>query len=330
MTLISEQECTDSSPRERKKAAQAQVLQLLPTIFEYSRWNRAERTEEIGREIAQLLQDSHPALAKKITKQLASMQSPVRIVHKPERLVDFCAARHGLEGVILPESVETECRSIVAEHQRAHELASFKLNPRHKVLLYGPPGNGKTLLAEAMAKELDCPFLPIKYAGLIDSHLGGTGKNLQDIFDYAATSSCVLFMDEFDGIAIDRADAKDVGEIRRVTNQMLILLDRLPAHCVFIAATNANELLDRAIQRRFDYVIELPAPTPELLLRVALQELATNLTPGHDVTALAQVLGSLALPNMSSLVKLCQRIRRDLVLNQGAGIEAIIAGEQRS
>lgn len=160
---------------------------------------------------------------------------------------------------------------------------------------------------------------------MIDSFLGSTGKNLQSIFDYATTAPCVLFMDEFDGVAIDRADSKDVGEIRRVTNQLLIILDRLPPTCMFIAATNAEELLDRAIRRRFDYVIELPAPTQELRIRCAERELAPRMTPGHDIRHHAAAVAEMPLPNLSGLVKLCQRLRRDLVLNRGTGIPAILA-----
>lgn len=313
-----------STARDRKKQAEASALKLLPKILEAARWGQDETAEKIGRDIAQLLENTHPAVAQKIQKQFAGALRPTKHVRRPEELVDFCDARHGLDEVILPEPVERECRGIISEHQRADELARFKLTPRHKVLVYGPPGNGKTLLAEGMAKELDVPFLPVKYAGLIESFLGSTGKNLQNVFDYAATAPCVLFMDEFDGVAIDRGDSKDVGEIRRVTNQLLLLLDRLPPTCMFIAATNADELLDRAIQRRFDYVLELPAPTAELRLRCAQKELATSLTPGHDVSDLAAEVAGLSIPNLSGLVNICKRIRRDLVLNGGSGVHGII------
>lgn len=317
--------CAPVSARERKKVAEATAMKLLPKVIEAARWGQQDSAEKIGRDIAGIIEATHPAIAQKILKQFAATLRPTKIVHRPEELVDFCVARHGLDDVILPESVERECRAIIAEHQRAGELTRFNLAPRHKVLLYGPPGNGKTLLAEGLAKELDLPFLPVKYAGMIDSYLGSTGKNLQNIFDYAATAPCVLFMDEFDGVAIDRGDSKDVGEIRRVTNQLLILLDRLPPTCMFVAATNADELLDRAIQRRFDYVLELPAPARELRQRCAERELAISQTPGHDVTVHTNTIANLPIPNLSGLVKLCQRIRRDLVLNHGSGVEAIIA-----
>lgn len=316
---------TPASARDRKKGAEANALKLLPKIIEAARWGQQDTAEKIGRDIALLIETTHPAVAQKILKHFAATMRPTKVVHRPDELVDFCEAQHGLEDVILPKPVERKCRAIVMEHQRANELAQFKLAPRHKILLYGPPGNGKTLLAEGLAKELDLPFLPVKYAGMIESYLGSTGKNLQNIFDYAATAPCVLFMDEFDGVAIDRGDSKDVGEIRRVTNQLLILLDRLPPTCMFVAATNADELLDRAIQRRFDFVIELPSPTRELRLRCAERELAPSMTPGHDLTCHADAVARLPLANLSGLVKLCQRIRRDLALNGGSGVQKIIA-----
>lgn len=316
---------TSASVRERKKAAEAKAIQGLPKLLEACLWGQTDRVSQLGSEIAQAIEATHPVVAEKVRRKLSTSLQPMKVVRRPEGLVDFCEARHGLADVILPNAVEREIRAMVNEHRRANELVQFKLAPRHKLLLYGPPGNGKTLLAEGMAQDLDLPFLPVKYAGLVESFLGSTGKNLQSIFDYASSAPCVLFMDEFDGVAIDRGDSKDVGEIRRVTNQLLILLDRLPSTCMFIAATNADELLDRAIQRRFDFVLELPAPTRELRLRCAERELAVSLTPGHDVTGRIDAVAELPLPNLSSLVKFCQRIRRDLVLNAGTGVDAIMA-----
>jgi SpoVK/Ycf46/Vps4 family AAA+-type ATPase len=313
-----------SSSTGSKKNSAACAVQLLPKLFEASLWNQQDVIEKTGREIAQLIQVTHPSLSKKILKHFESSLKPTKIFHRPEALVDLIEASQNLDNIILPDPIEREVRAIVSEHHRADELKQFKLSPRHKVLLYGPPGNGKTLLAEGLSNALEVPFLPVKYTGLIDSHLGGTGRNLQHIFEYAATGPCVLFMDEFDGVAIDRSDSKDIGEIRRVTNQLLILLDKLPASCLFVAATNAEELLDKAVQRRFDYIIHIPTATHDLRLRCALRELATDLTPGHDISRYAESVAAIALPNLSAVVKLCQRLRRDLVLNNGEGIQTII------
>ena len=311
------------TPRARKKAGASDAINLLPKLLDACRWGDGQAAEQIGREIVAAIETTHVGVADRMKKRLATSLQPKRI-HMPEDLLESREPRHGLTEVILPPAVEAECRALIDEHHRCDELARFKLKPRHKALVYGPPGNGKTLLAEGIARELDVPFLPVKYGGLVDSYLGATGKNLQKIFDYAATGPCVIFLDEFDGVAIDRNDSQDVGEIRRVTNQILIMMDRLPASCVLFAATNAETLLDRAVHRRFDFVLEIPAPTPEIRMRVACRELAKELTPGHDVSDHASTVASLNLPNLSALVNRCERIRRDLVLNGGRGIPALL------
>jgi hypothetical protein len=313
-----------ASSRERKQATTTTVLNLLPKLLDACRWSDGSAAEKLGLEIAAAIEVTHAQIAERIRKRVETSLSPKPGLRCPNDLLESIPARHGLADVILPLGVEDECKAIIREHQRSAELARFKLYPRHKILFYGPPGNGKTLLAEGLAKELDVPFFPVKYSGLVDSYLGATGKNLAKIFDFAANGPCVVFMDEFDGIAIDRGDSKDVGEIRRVTNQILLTMDRMPTTCVFIAATNAEELLDRAVERRFDFVLELPAPTPEMRLECAKRELSPALTPGHDVSHLADRVAQMALANLSALVKLCQRIRRDLVLNEGNGVDAIL------
>ena len=311
------------SIRERKKAGATEAINLLPKLLDACRWGDGHAAEKLGHEIVAAIEATHVAVAERLKKRLTTSLLPKRI-NMPADLLESREPRHGLADVILPPTVEAECRALIDEHHRGEELARFKLQPRHKVLLYGPPGNGKTLLAEGIARELDVPFFPVKYGGLVESYLGATGKNLQKIFDYATTGPCVVFLDEFDGVAIDRNDSQDVGEIRRVTNQLLILMDRLPASCVLVAATNAETLLDRAVHRRFDFVLEIPAPTPEIQLIVATRELAPALTPGHDVSDHASTVAALNLPNLSALVNRCERIRRDLVLNAGRGLPALL------
>ncbi|RYE26893.1 MAG: AAA family ATPase, partial [Sphingobacteriales bacterium] len=181
-----------------------------------------------------------------------------------------------------------------------------------------------TLLAEALAYELELPFLRVKYSALISSNLGGTGRNLEDILDYAKSGPCLLFLDEFDGIGMDRNDNRDVGEMRRITNQLLISVERLPASCVFVAATNAAQLLDAALKRRFDSVMEIPKPTKELILLCAQKELHPSLTPGTDVQNLAMTISQMDIQNLSVVVNLCRRIRRDIVLNHGKGIQNLV------
>jgi SpoVK/Ycf46/Vps4 family AAA+-type ATPase len=128
-------------------------------------------------------------------------------------------------------------------------------------LLEGPPGNGKTSLAEAIAAELMVPFYVVRYEGVVSSFLGETTSRLDHVFEFARTRRCVLFLDEFDTIAKERADAHETGEIKRVVSTLLLQIDRLPSHVVAIAATNHGELLDRAAWRRFQLRLPLEPPS---------------------------------------------------------------------
>lgn len=132
-------------------------------------------------------------------------------------------------------------------------------------MLVGPPGTGKTSLAEAIAAELGFPFLTVRYEGLVGSYLGETASRLQQILNYASRTPCVLFFDEFETVGKERADTQETGEIKRVVSSLLLHLDAVPTHCVVICATNHPELLDRAVWRRFEVRLQLPPPSdPEL------------------------------------------------------------------
>lgn len=308
----------------QKKVAESSAIKLLPKFIEAFRWNHSDRMAEVGESVAAVIEAQHPAVAKKIRDTFSRELRPKNIT-VPTNLLSFEEARHGFESVVLPVELEVECAAIVHEHHRQSDLLAFGLEPRHKVLLHGEPGNGKTLLAEALAHELGVPFLRVKYGGLLASYMGETGKNIDTIMEYAKTAPCLLFLDEFDGVGMDRNGISDVGEMRRITNQLLIALERLPSTCVFVAATNSLNLVDKALKRRFDFVLEVPAPTIELMQRCAVKELAPTLTPGRDVSELAPKVAALQLRNLSEVVGLCRRIRRDLVLNDGNGIEALLS-----
>lgn len=167
----------------------------------------------------------------------------------PERL---------LGDLILPQVVSTAVTELVEEQQRADLLRAHALEPRHRVLLAGPPGNGKTSLAEALAGELAVPLLTVRYDGVIGSFLGETAVRLARLMDYVRTRRCVLFFDEFDAIGKERGDAHETGEIKRVVSSLLLTIDALPSYVVVVTATNHPELLDRAVWRRFQLRLELP------------------------------------------------------------------------
>ncbi len=128
--------------------------------------------------------------------------------------------------------------------------------------LTGPPGNGKTSLAEALARELMLPLLVVRYEAVIASYLGETALRLNSLFDQIRPLRCVVFFDEFDVLGKERGDTHETGEIKRVVSSLLLQVDGLPSHVVTVAATNHPELLDRAVWRRFQIRLNLPPPRP--------------------------------------------------------------------
>lgn len=208
----------------------------------------------------------HGILADRLEETLRANGKPKSTISVNDRarsadLVTNVAAKRRLEDLVLTPEVETACRELVEEQHRADLLRSYSLEPRHRVLLMGPPGNGKTSLAEALAEALSVPFFVVRYDAVIDSYLGETATRLRSLFEFAKTHRCVLFFDEFDTLGKERGDTHEAGEIKRVVSSLLMQLDGLPSYVVAVAASNHPELFDRAVWRRFQIRLQLPPPT---------------------------------------------------------------------
>ena len=200
-----------------------------------------------------------------------------------------------LQDLVLPGAVMRACSEVIEEYHRSDLLRAHNLEPRHRILLTGPPGNGKTSLAEAFATELALPLSVVRYESVIASYLGETALRLAQLFEQIRTRRCVLFFDEFDVVGKERGDVHETGEIKRVVSSLLMQIDSLPSHVVVITATNHPELLDRAVWRRFQLRLELPPPTHGLAsewFERFERRLGTQL--GYEPEALARRLKGLS------------------------------------
>ncbi|TAN03105.1 MAG: ATP-binding protein [Rhodanobacteraceae bacterium] len=299
------------------KVLTTRVIQRLPELFSAAQWGQYVMLSRMRDEIAADLEASHPAVARRLRglKGDGPAKAPVA---PPTDILDVREPRIALPEVALDVGTRLTVDGLLEEHRRRKDLEAWSLAPRHKVLLFGPPGNGKTTLAEALASELHVPFLVVRYGGLIDSYLGSTGKNLDKAVAFAETGPCVLFIDEFDGIGMARDRVCDVGELRRVTNQLLLALDRLADHVLLVCATNADTLVDHALRRRFDTHIEIAAPSLELRLECAKRELSPELCNGVDMRAQARHVATTVTENIDAVVKACREIRRARALRSTA------------
>jgi SpoVK/Ycf46/Vps4 family AAA+-type ATPase len=227
-----------------------------------------------------------------------------------------------LEDLVLPDAAVASLLEVVEEQQRIELLRAHGVEPRHRVLLLGPPGTGKTTLAEALAERLLAPLVILRYEAVVGSFLGETGARLAQVFAWARTRRCVLFLDEFDAIAKERGDEHETGEIKRVVSSLLMLVDELPAHVMVVAASNHPELLDRAVGRRFQLTLRLPPPTPATR-RVWWERYLASLPT--SVRATPKTLAERTpVSNFAELDDLGQDIRRQLILQAGADASSVV------
>jgi SpoVK/Ycf46/Vps4 family AAA+-type ATPase len=231
-------------------------------------------TEEVIREERR---KQHHLLASELEKILYSRSSSPNVglrqlansvPHDRERgirLLEPHSAKRGLHDVILSEENRQILETILREHHRADLLQSYGLHPTNRFLFCGPPGCGKTLTAEVIATELSWPLVMVRLDSVISSFLGETAANLRQVFDFIQTLPMVVLFDEFDALAKERSEGGDHGELKRVVNAVLQMMDAYKGDSIIIAATNHEAILDSAIWRRFEEVLVFDLPTPEQL-----------------------------------------------------------------
>lgn len=210
-----------------------------------------------------------PALNGNNDETLGSGMDTAGAVTQASPSIDAAAAslvaartpRRRLTDLVLPEAVRRSCQEFLDDHQYANALHTAGLIPRNRILLDGPPGNGKTSLAEALAEALVLPFYVVRYDRLIGGNLHETLTTLGQLFDQVQQQPCVVFFDEFDTIGKERGDTSDTTDVKRAVGMLLIHIELTRPPTIVIAATNHQELLDHAAWRRFHLRVHLPRPT---------------------------------------------------------------------
>ncbi|EOC1131005.1 ATP-binding protein [Cronobacter sakazakii] len=227
----------------------------------------------LAEELLSMLDKGKAKLAANNVGKLVPLSNAAKSRTELGNLLNVSEPDNRIADMVLSDSAEAQLNRLVREQRMMARIREHGLVPRRKVLLVGPPGTGKTLTASALAGELGIPLFQVRFDALITKFMGETAAKLRQIFDAMNDIRGVYFFDEFDAIGSQRGLANDVGEIRRVLNSFLQMIEQDNSNSVIVAATNHPEILDYALFRRFDDVIEYHLPTPNQaieLLRVRL------------------------------------------------------------
>lgn len=197
-----------------------------------------------------------------------------------------------LSDMVLDDATSMQLARVVKEQRQLTRLQAHGLHPRRKLLLVGPPGTGKTMTAAALAGELGVPLMRVRLDALITKFMGETAAKLRLVFDAMADVRGVYFFDEFDAIGAQRTLGQDVGEMRRVLNSFLQMIEQDNSHSLILAATNHVEVLDQALSRRFDDIVNYQIPTPDQAVALMRSRLGTfSPKPWRSSTWTRQVTG---------------------------------------
>lgn len=220
--------------------------------------------------------------------------------------------------MVLDPAVHAQLDRVLVEHRQHQRLREHGFSPLRKLLLVGPPGTGKTMTASALAGELGLPLFTIQLDALITKFMGETAAKLRMIFDAITATRAAYLFDEFDALGGDRGSKNDVGEIRRVLNSFLQFLEHDDSQSLIIGATNHVALLDRALFRRFDGVVDYALPSPQVseqVMRARLSFLDTGSVTWRTVVKAATGLSH------GELVKASDQAAKNAILAETTVIE---------
>lgn len=225
--------------------------------------------------------------------------------------VSYPAAR--LDEMILSDTLAKQIQRVIREQRHSGRILEHGLSPRRRLLLVGPPGTGKTLTASVLAGELGFPLLQVRLDGLITKFMGETAAKLRLVFEATSQMRGVYFFDEFDAIGSQRGLSNDVGEIRRILNSFLQMIEQDRSHSLIVAATNHPELLDPALFRRFDDVLQYELPDEARIAALLKARLTRFAERDIDWQRLAIVAKGLSY---AEITRAADEVLKDALINE--------------
>lgn len=236
---------------------------------------------------------------------------------------------YGLDNIVCKDEVKNKLKRIIREYVQRDVLFKNNLTNRSKVLLSGPSGTGKTMTASILANELHIPLYVVRMERVITKYMGESSLKLSKVFELISNIRGVYLFDEFDAIGMQRGHDNEVGEMRRILNSFLQMMERVDSDSIIVAATNCGDQLDKALFRRFDDVIEYSLPDED-----EIRVLLSHCLYGFDASrvVVAQLLPLLKGMSHAEITSVCMDAAKESLLNEeplsNSTIEAAI--KQRS
>lgn len=247
-----------------------------------------------------------------LTEKAGSLRELPQSKRHGEQLATLVPREELEHDMVLPAETEERFARIESEFAARERLAAYGLRPRKTILLYGPPGCGKSLGAKRLAWNTGLPLLKVRFDALISSYFGESAWNLRSIFAAAKDRPCVLLLDECDFIARSRTSGKDIGEASRIVNSLLQLMEEYDAPGLLVATTNIESSLDDALFRRFDDVFYVPLPGAEEIER--LLRLRLSAVPVERIVDLQSMVEALNGCSAAMVVKAARDAAKAAIL----------------
>ena len=277
--------------------------------------------------ISKLNDDGENRAANKFKKLLAAQEESMLVAMNSAKGVSIpvdTESRNPLADIVYPSENNVEVvmsksnfeklEAFILSYKNADKLNDLGIGVSNTLILYGPPGCGKTKCAYLIARELNLPLVIARLDSIISSYLGTTAKNIRSLFEFTQKLPCVLFLDDFDAIAKARDDNNELGELKRVVNSLLQNVDSMSKDSLLLAATNHQQLLDPAVWRRFDYKLEIELPDKEAISKLILL-FTNNITDFNkkDLLELSTLFLGLSGAEIEEII--IKSIRKSIIYN---------------